>query len=159
MLYYLVSSIINAFFIILIVDFVLMGFFSFRFYVKSKNSIGESIASMTVNGTPNASVEYNQFLDGLNTEIERELGKDNIESAFRNSIVNMGNNYRFKTALDKAKNGEDVTFAYIGGSITVGEGASQRTTEGFTKGYASYTNDFVNEYYAKKCMFCRGGKG
>ena len=38
MLYYLVSSIINAFFIILIVDFVLMGFFSFRFSLKSKKT-------------------------------------------------------------------------------------------------------------------------
>ena len=38
MLYYLVSSIINVFLIILIVDFVLMGFFSFRFSVKSKKS-------------------------------------------------------------------------------------------------------------------------
>ena len=44
---------------------------------------------------------------------------------------------------------EDVTFAYIGGSVTVGEGASYKTTEGFTKGYASYTTDFVNEYYAQ----------
>ena len=38
MLFYLVSSIINAFFIILIVDFVLMGFFSFRFSVKCKKT-------------------------------------------------------------------------------------------------------------------------
>lgn len=121
----------------------------YEFYVKSKNTIGVSGASMKVTATPNASAEYNQFLDGLNTEIERELGKDNIESAFRKSIVSTGNNYRFKKALEKAKNGDDVTFAYIGGSVTVGEGASQKTTEGFTKGYASYTNDFVNEYYAK----------
>ena len=38
MLYYFVSSIINVFLIILIVDFVLMGFFSFRFSVKSKKT-------------------------------------------------------------------------------------------------------------------------
>ena len=40
---------------------------------------------MKVTATPNAPAEYNQFLDGLNTEIERELGKDNIESAFKPS--------------------------------------------------------------------------
>ena len=38
MLYYLVSSIVNTFLIILIVDFVLMGFFSFRFSLKSKKN-------------------------------------------------------------------------------------------------------------------------
>lgn len=39
------------------------------------------------------------------------------------SLVQTGNNARLKKAIDKAKNGEDVTIAFIGGSITQGAGA------------------------------------
>lgn len=39
------------------------------------------------------------------------------------SFVSLGNNVRLKRAIDKAKAGEDVTVAFIGGSITQGAGA------------------------------------
>lgn len=39
------------------------------------------------------------------------------------SLLNKGNNKRLKAAIDKAKRGEEVTVAYIGGSITHGAGA------------------------------------
>ncbi len=39
------------------------------------------------------------------------------------SLVQTGNNARLKKAIDRAKNGEDVTIAFIGGSITQGAGA------------------------------------
>ena len=39
------------------------------------------------------------------------------------SIVSLGNNYRLKKAIEKARAGEDVTLAFIGGSITQGAGA------------------------------------
>lgn len=39
------------------------------------------------------------------------------------SLLHSGNNYRLRTAIDKAIKGEDVTIAYIGGSITQGAGA------------------------------------
>ena len=42
-----------------------------------------------------------------------------------NSLVSTGNNYRMINAIQKALRGEDVTIAYIGGSIT--EGASATT--------------------------------
>lgn len=47
--------------------------------------------------------------------------------AYRNmidkSLLSKGNNYRLKKAIDKAKRGEPVTVAFIGGSITHGAGA------------------------------------
>lgn len=119
---------------------------SYEFYVVSKNVLGVSDKSMVVTCSPDENVEYNQILDGLNTSIERMLGKTNIQSAYRNSIVSANNNYRLKTALNKIKRGENATISYIGGSVTVGEGASIKTSEGFTKGYASYATDFINEY-------------
>lgn len=120
---------------------------SYEFYVVSKNKLGVSEKSMVVTCSPDANVEYNQIIDGLNSDIEKMLGKTNIQSALKNSVVSTNNNYRLKTALEKVKRGENATFAYMGGSVTVGEGASIKTNEGFTKGYASYTNDFVNEYF------------
>lgn len=39
------------------------------------------------------------------------------------SVVSLGNPYRLKKAIEKARSGEDVTIAFIGGSITQGAGA------------------------------------
>lgn len=41
----------------------------------------------------------------------------------RKSLVQTGNNARLKTAIERAKRGEDITIAFIGGSITQGAGA------------------------------------
>ena len=45
------------------------------------------------------------------------------------SLMQVGNNVRLKKAIDKAKRGEDVTIAFIGGSITQGAGAIPINTE------------------------------
>ena len=37
------------------------------------------------------------------------------------SLTQLGNTYRLKKAIEKAKNGEDVNIVYIGGSITEGD--------------------------------------
>ncbi len=39
------------------------------------------------------------------------------------SLVSMGNTHRLRAAMEKAERGEDVTIAFIGGSITQGAGA------------------------------------
>lgn len=45
-----------------------------------------------------------------------------------NSLVSTGNNYRLKKVIEKAKRGEEVTIAYIGGSITQGAGGKPINT-------------------------------
>jgi lysophospholipase L1-like esterase len=50
--------------------------------------------------------------------------------------VSTGNNYRLKKVIEKAKAGEDVTIAYIGGSITQGAGAKPIHTSCYA--YRSY---------------------
>lgn len=45
------------------------------------------------------------------------------QDMIQKSLLNKGNNYRLKQAIEKAKRGEKVTVAYIGGSITQGAGA------------------------------------
>ncbi len=60
-------------------------------------------------------------------EIEIEPPVDFDSPAYRQmigrSLLNQGNNKRLKAAIGKAKRGEEVTIAYIGGSITQGAGA------------------------------------
>lgn len=52
------------------------------------------------------------------------------------SLVSTGNNYRLKKVIEKAKAGEDVTIAYIGGSITQGAGGKPIHTKCYS--YISY---------------------
>lgn len=65
-----------------------------------------------------------------------EFGSDKYNSMISKSILNIGNNKRLKAAMDKAERGEDVTIAYIGGSITQGAGAKPIHTECYA--YKSY---------------------
>ena len=51
-----------------------------------------------------------------------EFGSAQYNSMISKSLLNIGNNRRLKAAIDKARKGEDVTIAYIGGSITQGAG-------------------------------------
>ncbi len=52
------------------------------------------------------------------------------------SLVSTGNNYRLKKVIEKCKRGEDVTIAYIGGSITQGAGGKPINTMCYA--YRSY---------------------
>lgn len=49
------------------------------------------------------------------------------EAMIARSYLSSGNTYRLKKAVTKAQSGEDVTIAYIGGSITEGVGATADT--------------------------------
>lgn len=57
------------------------------------------------------------------------------------SLVQTGNNARLKKAIDKARRGEDVTIAAIGGSITQGAGAIPINTECYAyKSFVGFCN-------------------
>ncbi len=58
------------------------------------------------------------------------------------SVLATGNNERMKKAIEKARKGEDVTLAYIGGSITQGYNA------GTTEIFAKLSSDYFREAYA-----------
>ncbi len=63
------------------------------------------------------------------------------QEMLQKSVMQLGNNARLKSAIDRAKQGEDITIAFIGGSITQGAGAvpintkcyAWRTFEGFCR--------------------------
>ena len=65
-----------------------------------------------------------------------EFGSIQYNSMISRALLNLGNNKRLKSAIDKARKGEEVTIAYIGGSITQGAGAKPINTECYA--YKSY---------------------
>lgn len=77
------------------------------------------------------------------------------QDMIKKSLMQRGNNIRIKKAIDKARNGEDVTIAFIGGSITQGAGAipintqcyAYKTFTGLCKMVGKETNE--NIHYVK----------
>lgn len=72
--------------------------------------------------------------DGFDApEVEEEEPVDFTSPLYQQmlekSLVQAGNNARLKRAIDRARRGEDVTIAFIGGSITQGAGAIPINTE------------------------------
>lgn len=71
------------------------------------------------------------------------------------SLINEGNNARLKKAIEKGRNGEDTTIAFIGGSITQGAGSipinsncyARKTFEGFCELCGKGTEE--NIHYVK----------
>lgn len=59
----------------------------------------------------------------VTTEAPVDFDSEGYQKMISKSLLNRGNNRRLKKAIEKAKNGEEVTIAFIGGSITQGAGA------------------------------------
>ena len=98
--------------------------------------------------------------DGFDApEVEEEEPVDFTSPCYRQmlekSLVQTGNNARLKNAIDKARRGEDVTIAFIGGSITQGAGAIPINTECYAyktfKGFCEMTGRGLDEniHYVK----------
>ncbi len=68
---------------------------------------------------------------------EEQIYKDMVDR----SLLSVGNNARMKAVMEKASAGEDVTIAYIGGSITEGYNA------GTTEIYAKLSYEYFAETY------------
>jgi len=64
------------------------------------------------------------------------FGSPAYKTMIENSCMKTGNVFRLKKAIEKARAGEDVTIAYIGGSITQGAGAKPIGTNSYA--YRSY---------------------
>jgi hypothetical protein len=74
------------------------------------------------------------------------FGSQDYQEMIKRSFVSRGNNRRLKNAIEKAERGEDVTIAYIGGSITQGAGANPIHTECYAyKSYLMFKEMFGKE--------------
>lgn len=105
----------------------------------SENTI-DSDLSPTPEPTPEPIPEPDPFDDTIWEGRTNEY-KDMIE----NSLITTGNNYRIKKAIEKAKNGEELTIAYIGGSITEGYNSSDAK-----KAYTHLSYQYFKDNYGSK---------
>lgn len=72
-----------------------------------------------------------------------DVNSDHYKNMIANSFMQLGSTKRFKKAVEKARNGEDVTVAFIGGSITQGAGAVPIHSECYAyKTYEHFKNMF-----------------
>lgn len=89
-------------------------------------------------------------------EVEEEAAVDfnspYYQEMLGKSLMQAGNNVRLKRAMEKAQKGEDVTIAFIGGSITQGAGAipihtqcyAYKTFEGFCRLMGKTTQENIH---------------
>ena len=65
------------------------------------------------------------------------------------SIMSYGNNFRLKSAFERAKNGDKIKIGYLGGSVTFewsqGEGYALRSFEDICKKYCPSGAEYINE--------------
>lgn len=88
-------------------------------------------------------------------EVDVDFTRPQYQDMLKKSLVQMGDYARLKKAIDRAKAGEDVTVAFIGGSITQGAGAvpinkecyAYKTYQGFCKVAGKGTDE--NIHYVK----------
>lgn len=74
------------------------------------------------------------------------------------AVIQVGNTYRFEKVIEKAQNGDDVTIAFIGGSITQGAGAVPINTQCYAY---QFFQKFQHEFFKdkEKCHFIKAGIG
>ncbi|WP_026835740.1 SGNH/GDSL hydrolase family protein [Eubacterium xylanophilum] len=122
-------------------DDTILGGFYFDFLGEA--SVGKATLKFYLNdGYEAPKLEIDPPIDFENPEYARMLDR---------SVVSTGNNFRLKKAIEKARNGEKVTIAYIGGSITQGAAAkpintkcyAYRSYEGFVDLFAGGNKDQV----------------
>lgn len=70
-------------------------------------------------------------LTGCNDEKQKGLSPEQREKLIADSLISTGNTARLNRVFEKAQAGEDVTIAYVGGSITEGYEAGARSPECF----------------------------
>ena len=90
-------------------------------------------------------------------ETDVDMNSDEYCRMISHSLMNMGNAYRIRKAIEKTRAGKEVTLAYIGGSITQGAGAAPINTECYA--YKSYQL-FQKRFSAKNNVkFIKAGVG
>ena len=84
-----------------------------------------------------------------------DFKSENYKNMIHRSFLSAGNNHRVKNFLNKLKNGEHVTVAFIGGSITQGAGAVPIQQNC----YARQTFLALKEKYGENITYIKAGVG
>ena len=100
---------------------------------------GEIPAESVTDSTPDSASEPEQ-------PAEAEDARTDYEKMIDRSLLSTGDMTRMSNVLKKAQNGEDITVAYIGGSITEGYNA------GTTEFYAKICTDWLQEQFPQSTV-------
>lgn len=120
-----------------------------KFIMSTPEKLGKASVRLYLNDGYTASEEVE--------EAEVDTKSENYCAMIEKSLMNLGNTYRIRKAIEKAKAGKDVTVAYIGGSITQGAGATPINTECYAyKSYQLFQNRFASGNNVK---FIKAGVG
>lgn len=102
--------------------------------IKIEMDEPDQLGSLSVRLYLNDGYEAPEQEEDLIVDFEAENYKEMIGK----SLMSLGNTERVYKALTKARNGEEVTIAFIGGSVTQGAGATPINTECYA--YKAYKN-------------------
>lgn len=108
-----------------------------------------------------ATVDVKLYLrEGFTAPEQEECGKIDVESEdyqaiLNRSLMSLGNYARVKRVIEKAKRGEQVTIAFIGGSITQGAGAIPI----HLKSYAYQTWERFKKAFGENVKLIKAGVG
>ncbi|MDE7323487.1 MAG: SGNH/GDSL hydrolase family protein [Lachnospiraceae bacterium] len=113
----------------------------------------ETVATVNVKLYLNDGFEAPEVIEDFDIDYTSKAYRDMIAR----SVMSMGNTAKIKSVIDRAKNGEQVTLAYIGGSITQGAGAVPIHTNCYA--YRSY-KAFADQYgTGDNVRFVKAGVG
>ena len=86
-----------------------------------------------------------------------DLHSEEYYKMVQRSLMNLGNTYRIRKVIEKARAGKEVTLAFIGGSITQGAGAVPIQTECYAyKSYQLFQKRFARN---NNVRFIKAGVG
>ncbi|MBQ8524682.1 MAG: S-layer homology domain-containing protein [Clostridia bacterium] len=114
----------------------------------TNNETGESTEAMAVSFRMYNYVHVMEFIDP--DAFDPDYGEGYLDAMKDEALCNVGEIGRFKTLFDKLSAGEEVTVAYLGGSITAGTGArndycfAQQTTNYLVKHFPDAKINHVN---------------
>lgn len=93
------------------------------------------------------------------TQSKVDFSKQEYQQMLQNSILQIGNCYRLKNVINRAKAGEDITVGFIGGSITQGAGASPINTQCYA--YKTYEGicKLLGKSIDSNIHYCKAGVG
>lgn len=88
-----------------------------------------------------------------------DFSSNEYKDIIKKSLMQTGNNYRLKKALDKARRKETTTLAFIGGSITQGAGAVPINTECYARKMYEGFCDIAGCEYDTNVKYIKAGVG
>jgi len=102
--------------------------------------------------------------DGFTAPLEEDESPVDFASEayslmIQKSLMKKGNNVRIKRAIDKARKGDDVTLAFIGGSITQGAGAIPINKECYAYKIFKGFCDLTGRGYEDNVHYVKAGVG